>query len=261
MATFGNWVSKTANLLQDDLGAQPGDRLALLLPAHWQTAVWLLAAFSTGVVVAPGGDPAGADLVVSGPDTLEAARACGGERIALALRPLGGRFPQPPPGFADYAVEVPGQGDRFAPYVPIGPEAPALELPGGEVLTAGDVVSRARDEAVEARPGERLTAAVRAAVRRVGGAGRGSARAARRRRLRRAVPSPRPTPGRSPGPAQGRRARHPHRPLVTGVARRPARRGTPRQNRFLGQPRSPFDCLNECRSGIRVPSPAPTGIR
>ncbi|WTR19200.1 TIGR03089 family protein [Streptomyces sp. NBC_00138] len=147
VATFGNWVSKTANLLQDDLGAQPGDRLALLLPAHWQTAVWLLAAFSTGVVVAPGGDPAGADLVVSGPDTLEAARACGGERIALALRPLGGRFPQPPPGFADYAVEVPGQGDRFAPYVPIGPEAPALELPGGEVLTAGDVVSRARDEA------------------------------------------------------------------------------------------------------------------
>lgn len=152
VATFGNWVAKTANLLQDDLGAQPGDRLALLLPAHWQTAVWLLAGFSAGVVVAPGADPAGADLVVAGPDALEAARACGGERMALALRPLGGRFPEPPAGFADYAVEVPSQGDRFAPYAPVGPDAPALELPGDgvrgpELLTAGEVVARARTSA------------------------------------------------------------------------------------------------------------------
>lgn len=163
VATFGNWVAKTANLLQDGLSAQPGDRLALLLPAHWQTAVWLMAAFSTGVVAVPGGDPADADLVVSGPDTLEEASACGGERMALALRPLGGRFPHPPAGFADYAVEVPGQGDRFAPYVPVGPDAPALELPDGrrpdgDALTAGDVVSRAREEAraLGLAPGARL---------------------------------------------------------------------------------------------------------
>ena len=63
---------------------------------------------------------------MSGPDTLEAARAARGERVALSLRPLGGRFPQPPEGFADYAVEVPSQGDRFAPYAPVDPEAPAL---------------------------------------------------------------------------------------------------------------------------------------
>jgi uncharacterized protein (TIGR03089 family) len=158
VATFGNWVAKTANLLQDDLGAQPGDRLALLLPAHWQTAVWLMAACSTGVVVVPGGDPAGADLVVSGPDTLDRARACGGERMALALRPLGGRFPQPPRDFADYAVEVPGQGDRFAPYMPVGPDAPTLELTDGGVLTARDVVVRARSRAEELdlEPGSRL---------------------------------------------------------------------------------------------------------
>ncbi|WP_225845222.1 TIGR03089 family protein [Streptomyces sp. HPF1205] len=146
VATFANWVAKTANLLQDELGAQPGDRVALLLPAHWQTAVWLLAAFSTGAVAVPGGDPEGADLVVSGPDTLERARACGGERVALALRPLGGRFPQPPAGFADYAVEVPSQGDRFVPYAPVGPQAPALEL-SGEVLDGAEVVARARRSA------------------------------------------------------------------------------------------------------------------
>ncbi|MGW2056889.1 TIGR03089 family protein [Streptomyces sp. NPDC001840] len=146
VATFANWVSKTANLLQGDLAAAPGDRLALLLPAHWQSAVWLLACSSVGVTVEIGGDPAGADLVVSGPDTLDAARACGGERVALALRPLGGRFPQPPQGFIDYAVEVPGQGDRFVPYAPVDPDEPALRVDGTE-LTSAQLVARAREDA------------------------------------------------------------------------------------------------------------------
>jgi uncharacterized protein (TIGR03089 family) len=157
VATFANWVAKTANLLQGDLAAEPGDRLALLLPAHWQSGVWLLACSSVGVTVEVGGDPADADLVVSGPDTLEAARACSGERVALALRPLGGRFPQPPAGFVDYAVEVPGQGDRFAPYAPVDPDAPALAV-GGTEFTGAQLVERARADAAELglAPGSRL---------------------------------------------------------------------------------------------------------
>ncbi|MFF1465478.1 TIGR03089 family protein [Streptomyces sp. NPDC058330] len=148
VATFANWVAKTANLLQGDLAAEPGDRLALLLPAHWQSAVWLLACSSVGVVVDVQGDPAAADLVVSGPDTLERARACRGERVALALRPLGGRFPQPPEGFSDYAVEVPAQGDRFAPFAPVDPDAPALSV-DGVGWTAAQLVARARADAAE----------------------------------------------------------------------------------------------------------------
>ncbi|MCT2593615.1 TIGR03089 family protein [Streptomyces sp. N2-109] len=158
VATLANWVAKTANLLQDELSAEPGDRLALLLPAHWQSAVWLLACSATGVVAEVNGDPAAADLVVAGPDTLETARACSGERVALSLRPLGVRFPQPPEGFADYAVEVPGQGDRFTPYAPVAPGAPALTVHGGSggsgsgilELTGAQVVERARADA-EAR--------------------------------------------------------------------------------------------------------------
>ncbi|MBT3153304.1 TIGR03089 family protein [Streptomyces sp. CHD11] len=148
VATFANWVAKTANLLQDELSVEPGDRVALLLPAHWQTAVWLLACASVGVVADMAGDPAAADVAVSGPEpeSLEAARACPGSRIALALRPLGGRFPQPPEGFADYAVEVPGQGDRFTPYAPVDPEGPALIVAGRE-FTGAEVVERARAEA------------------------------------------------------------------------------------------------------------------
>ncbi|MEU6146932.1 TIGR03089 family protein [Streptomyces sp. NPDC047081] len=145
VATFANWVAKTANLLQGDLGAGPGDRVALLLPAHWQTAVWLLACASVGVVADVDGDPKLADVVVSGPDSLDAARACPGERVALALRPLGGRFPQVPDGFVDYAVEVPGQGDRFVPFSPVDPEEAALIVAGRE-FSGAEVVEQARGE-------------------------------------------------------------------------------------------------------------------
>ncbi|MFF2654742.1 TIGR03089 family protein [Streptomyces sp. NPDC058045] len=158
VATFANWVSKTANLLQGDLAAAPGDRVALLLPAHWQTAVWLLACSSVGVIADMDGDPAAADLVVAGPDALDAARACTGERVALALRPLGGRFPQPPDGFLDFAVEVPGQGDRFAPYAPVDAEDPALIVAGAE-LSGAEVTERALGDAPDlglTGPGARL---------------------------------------------------------------------------------------------------------
>ncbi|WP_326582336.1 TIGR03089 family protein [Streptomyces sp. NBC_00487] len=158
VATFANWVAKTANLLQGELSAEPGDRVALLLPAHWQTAVWLLACASVGVVAEVAGDPGTADIVVSGPDTLDAARACSGERIALALRPLGGRFPQAPSGFADYAVEVPSQGDRFVAYAPVDPEEAALVVAGRE-FSGAEVVERARAEAGDlglTGPGSRL---------------------------------------------------------------------------------------------------------
>ncbi|GHH84237.1 TIGR03089 family protein [Kitasatospora indigofera] len=159
--TFDNWVAKTANLLQDELNAGPDDRASLLLPAHWQSAVWLLACWSVGVTAAPGGDPADADLVVSGPDGLEAAQACTGERVALALRPLGGRFPQRPDGFLDYAAEVPGQGDRFAPYSPVPPDAPALETTVDGLplkLTGEQTVQLAREGAARLGigPGDRV---------------------------------------------------------------------------------------------------------
>ncbi|MEV5007793.1 MULTISPECIES: TIGR03089 family protein [unclassified Streptomyces] len=162
VATFSNWVAKTANLLQGDLGAGPGDRVALMLPAHWQTAVWLLACASVGVVADVDGNAGVADVVVSGPDTLDAARACSGERVALALRPLGGRFPQSPEGFLDYAVEVPGQGDVFAPFAPADPEGPALIVAGAE-YTAAEVVERARGDAPELNltgPASRLLSAL-----------------------------------------------------------------------------------------------------
>lgn len=135
VVTFENWVAKTSNLIVDGLGLAPGARVALLLPLHWQTAVWLAACWRTGATAVLGGDPAAqaaaADLAVTGPGTLDAALAAD-EVVALSLRPMGGRFTDPlPGGVLDYAVEVPGHGDRFAAAGP-APEVTEIE---GTVLT------------------------------------------------------------------------------------------------------------------------------
>ncbi|WP_256106525.1 TIGR03089 family protein [Streptomyces sp. ODS05-4] len=161
VATFANWVAKTANLLQDGLSAEPGERVALLLPAHWQTAVWLVACASVGVVADVDGDPSAADHVVAGPDRLADGLACRGERLALSLAPLGRRFPAAPEGYDDYAVAAPSQGDVFAPYVPVDPDTPALTV-AGEELTGAAVVERARADAerLGLGPGSRVLSAL-----------------------------------------------------------------------------------------------------
>ena len=36
-----NWVAKTANYLVDELDAEPGSAVAVDLPVHWRSLVWL----------------------------------------------------------------------------------------------------------------------------------------------------------------------------------------------------------------------------
>lgn len=142
VTTFANWVAKTANMIQDGLAAAPGERVALLLPWHWQTAVWLFACWSTGVVAVPGGEPATADVVVAGPDALDTAAASHPPAlVALSLRPLGGPVGDLPPGAVDYA-EVLGYPDSFTAYTPPSAETAAIEA-GGRTWGAGLLVDEA----------------------------------------------------------------------------------------------------------------------
>ncbi len=53
--TFENWTAKTANLLVEELGVEPGDRVATLLPVHWQGPVVLVACWLAGATVVPAG--------------------------------------------------------------------------------------------------------------------------------------------------------------------------------------------------------------
>jgi uncharacterized protein (TIGR03089 family) len=124
--TYENWVAKTANLLQDGLSVEPGERVVVALPAHWQTLVWVSACWAMGAEVATNRTDDVA-LAVVGPETHDVKAP---QVVALALRPLGGRFAQPPPaGVLDYAVEVPQYGDRFTPYVPVDGNAKAWADP------------------------------------------------------------------------------------------------------------------------------------
>lgn len=120
--TTANWVAKTSNFLVDELDAGPGTRVRLGLPSHWLRFVWLLSCWSVGAAVVD----ADADIGVSGPELV----ADEPHRLAASLRPLGGRFAEPPTGFLDLGAEVPPYGDEFVALDPPSPDTPALDLEG-----------------------------------------------------------------------------------------------------------------------------------
>jgi uncharacterized protein (TIGR03089 family) len=145
VATYANWVSKTANMLKDGLSAEPGERVAVLLPTHWQTAVILSACWACGLVAATGVEAvAPADIVFTAADTVEAGRSATGARevVALSLLPFARPAAGLPAGVLDYALEVPTYGDRFAPYNPVLPGDPAFAVEGG-ALSGSELVEAA----------------------------------------------------------------------------------------------------------------------
>jgi len=158
VVTFDNWVSKTANMLQDGLSISPGDRVLVSLPAHWQTLVWVMASWAVGATVAGSDVEGDAAVSVVGPDGLSLAAS--GEVVALSLRPLGGRFTAPLPArVLDYAVEVPAYGDRFAPHGgPVSRDALAWTDP---VHTQAGLLHMAAEAAdgIGIAPGARLLVA------------------------------------------------------------------------------------------------------
>ncbi|MEO6715328.1 MAG: TIGR03089 family protein [Mycobacteriales bacterium] len=142
--TFANWVWKTANYLRDGLDVQPGDSVATLLPAHWQTVVVWYAAWAAGAVVTPvtveeltGSDVA---VVFAREADLPAVVAAAGtftEVVGLSLRPMAARLSSGAPGCEDYAVAVPVHGDQFVPATTVPLSAPALPgCSGAQVLAS-----------------------------------------------------------------------------------------------------------------------------
>jgi uncharacterized protein (TIGR03089 family) len=166
VATYANWVAKTAGLARDELDLERGGRVLLDLPTHWLGAVWLGAAWTLGAAVTddralrePG------DLVVCGPDRLADHVRVGGPVVGLSLRPLGARFSEPlPPEVVDYGAVVLGQPDDFVAGDPPDAEDVAwvsaedtasqstllteavgssLVAPGGRLLTDVNPIGRA----------------------------------------------------------------------------------------------------------------------
>jgi uncharacterized protein (TIGR03089 family) len=118
--TLANWAAKTGNLLRDELGAGPGSRVAVLLPAHWQTAAVLFGIWWIGAEAVLGGD---ADIALCTADRLpEADDAVGaGEIAVLSLDAFGKPAADLPVGVTDYATSVRVHGDQISPEQRPGP--------------------------------------------------------------------------------------------------------------------------------------------
>jgi uncharacterized protein (TIGR03089 family) len=129
--SFANWVAKTANLIRDGLCAEPGELLAISLPTHWQGAVSLCGAWSCGLVVTfDEAALADADYAVVGPDATLTGRAPQ-STVVVSLRAMGAGLSAPPPGgVVDFAAEVLGYPDDFAP-AGVAAATPALHTPEG----------------------------------------------------------------------------------------------------------------------------------
>jgi len=119
--TLANWAAKTANLLRDELGAGPSSRVAVLLPAHWQTAAVLLGVWYIGAEVVLG--PGEADVALCTADRIDDADAAvgPGEVAVLSLDPFGKPVADLPVGMTDYATSVRVHGDQIVPERSPGP--------------------------------------------------------------------------------------------------------------------------------------------
>lgn len=136
--TTANWVAKTSGFLVDGLDVEPGTRVRLGLPSHWERVVWLLACWGVGATVV---DAAPADVGVCGPD-LDATEDV---RVALSLRPLGLRFAEAPAGFVDFNAEVLGHPDVFVALDEPDEDTPALVAEGRELDHAALVAAAGTD--------------------------------------------------------------------------------------------------------------------
>jgi uncharacterized protein (TIGR03089 family) len=153
--TLNNWVSKTSNLLVDELDVGPRSRVGIALPGHWRTVVWLLAAWSVGahaiVLRSPDGssavDPARGHAPVVPLDLLVTDRPSspppGAEEsllVVVTLPALATRFMgEVPNGAVDAAAEVRLQPDAFVVTDRPSPSDPAftadgVPVPYGELL-------------------------------------------------------------------------------------------------------------------------------
>ena len=121
---MANWAAKTANLLRDEMGAGPGTRVAVLLPAHWQTAAVLFGIWWIGSeVLLGGGSDNSADMALCTRERLDEAdeAVAGGEVAVLSLDPFGKPAEDLPIGVTDYATAVRVHGDQIVPERVPGP--------------------------------------------------------------------------------------------------------------------------------------------
>jgi uncharacterized protein (TIGR03089 family) len=137
-ATVANWAAKTANWLVDEIDLEPGMPVAVLLPAHWQTAGVLLGAWWCGAEVTD--DPQTAEVAFV--PAADPTRAAAPTVAAVGLDALGAPLREVPAGTVDYVSEIRVHPDDFTALHPVPGSTPALRP-----ATVDEVLATAADRA------------------------------------------------------------------------------------------------------------------
>ena len=155
--TLANWAAKTGNLLRDELGAGPASRIAVLLPAHWQTAAVLFGVWWIGAdALLSGGPDTDADVALCTAERLDEADATGaGEVAVLSLDAFGRPAPDLPIGVTDYATAVRVHGDQIVAEQHPGPALAGRSVQqvlGACQKAAASKALTARDRVISTKP-------------------------------------------------------------------------------------------------------------
>jgi uncharacterized protein (TIGR03089 family) len=141
VATMANWAAKTANWLVEEYDVEPGSPVAVLLPAHWQTAGILLGAWWAGANVTA--EPSDATVAFVPPTgTAEGADTIAAVSLDPMGRDLGSALPS---GMVDYLADARIHGDDFLAITPVPGTTPALAG-----ATVDEIIAAARTTTLEA---------------------------------------------------------------------------------------------------------------
>jgi uncharacterized protein (TIGR03089 family) len=142
-ASLQNAAAKIANALRDSFDLEPGSRVGVQIPQHWQRSAWCAGVWTAGCVLVLD-DAAPVDLIVAGPS--EAVSAGAAPVAVVSLHPLGLPLAETlPAGVEDVTLAVRQQPDAYL-YDPPTADLAAL-LSDGHVLTQSEVLAAARDRA------------------------------------------------------------------------------------------------------------------
>ena len=138
--TFNNAISKASNFLVDGLELEEDATVSVSLGNHWQSAVWLGTALTTGLTITDQdpaitfGDKSQSQIWEGSPD----------EFAVVSRDPFGMPDKEISAGFINGSAEVRNFGDFFSPRWSISPDHNAVAIGSGE-LTWTQLVQRAQE--------------------------------------------------------------------------------------------------------------------
>ena len=149
--TFNNAISKASNFLVDGLELEEDATVSVSLGNHWQSAVWLGTALSTGLTIVEN-DPA---ITFGDKSQVQTWQRSPDEFVVVSRDPFGMPDKEIPAGFVNGSAEVRNFGDFFSPRWSISTDHKAIAIDSG-YFTWAQLVQRAQElaDANELKPGQ-----------------------------------------------------------------------------------------------------------